>query len=935
MSVTMHTPARVNPAVLHPDERRLSLSGAWQFQLDPDDKGVDEQWFATGRQLTETIRVPGCWQGQGFGDDSKDTVWDFGLQARTFQATDKGTGWYARSFCVPAPWDGQRIWLNIGGVHPSAEVWVNGQRVGESHEPFVPFAFEITDLARVDSENLAVVRVHEQDRLLGLSCSFQGNWSGLYRDVELTATGACRLEHVWLLPDIERQTIRVKTRIDGVPGSAQTLDLEVSAERSTAPGEAVPSKTVSVGLGWNELELSVPDPALWSPDSPALYRVDAVLRQAGAVLDAASERTGFVQLTPDGDHFLINGEPYYIRGTGDFHSNPETGCPDTDRERWRRKLATLRAYGYNQVRCQSFVPAPEYFDAADEVGLLIQSEMGTLGAWGGQDKWHIYAWPQPTPAFRERLSRQWNHVVMRDVSHPSANLYCMSNELQHTHFPRTAWRCYHDTKAIKPTALVIWTDGGYSESLPQDYVNADARLAEQCTRPLIQHEFRWWSSFPDVRIMDKYSGAIRPYAAQIAQQATARHGIAHILPEAAANSQRLQLLEAKGKMEACRRDNPTLAGISHFNAMDTNPSPQGIVDEFYERKVADADTWLEANGDTVVLAGLNFDDRVLSPGDILHCDVYVSDFSHPAFARPTLNWRLTADDRPLASGSVDYRHVPYCTCEAGAIEVCVPEVAAPTRMALGAELAEGGRTVSNHWDLWVFPSPSALPEGTAVYGSTAHTWLKTLTDVKRLPVGQVTDRARGRVLLTEQLDGNVVAFAHAGGVVVLAASEGLIRPFNPKLGLSVGRYFFTAPANYGPYEDGNNGSIITPHPMLGDVPHEGFADLQFYRMIAEAPPLDLEPLGLSAGDPVLRAIHSYPVCYPLGYLLERRLGDGGIIVSALDLNPSYPEARYLLSRICHYAASAEFAPQLELSEDALARLLSCAALTATEPRTDE
>jgi len=147
-----------------------------------------------------------------------------------------------------------------------------------------------------------------------------------------------------------------------------------------------------------------------------------------------------------------------------------------------------------------------------------------------------------------------------------------------------------------------------------------------------------------------------------------------------------------------------------------------------------------------------------------------------------------------------------------------------------------------------------------------------------------------------------------------------VRPFNPKLGLSIGRYFFTTPANYGPYEDGNDGSIIMSHAMFGDFPHEGFADLQFYRLIAESPPLDLEPLGLSDGDPVIRAVHTYPVCHPLGYLLERRLGEGGIIVSALDLTPSWPEARHLLSRVCGYAAGADFAPQFELSEDALTQL---------------
>jgi len=55
--------------------------------------------------------------------------------------------------------------------------------------------------------------------------------------------------------------------------------------------------------------LSVLSPRLWSPDTPNLYRVDAVLSRGECVLDAWSERVGFVKLSAEGKHFLINGEP--------------------------------------------------------------------------------------------------------------------------------------------------------------------------------------------------------------------------------------------------------------------------------------------------------------------------------------------------------------------------------------------------------------------------------------------------------------------------------------------------------------------------------------------------------------------------------------------------------------------------------------------------
>lgn len=924
MSKRHRAPARVNPAVRHQQEQWLGLDGAWQFRLDPGDRGKGANWHQRPEALSEEISVPGCWQGQGFGREEPEIVRDFRLRARTLRATYKGTGWYARSFRVPEHWEGRRLWLNFGGVHPSAEVWVNGQPVGGNSLPFVPFGLEITGIARPGQDNQVVVRVYEHHRALGMAYNWQGNWSGLYRSVELAVTGETFLERLRLWPSVREGRIRIFARIADTERAGGPLTLRGTVQ-AVEGSEAIATAEAPVEQGTVFLDLPVPDPRLWSPETPNLYRVDVALLRGEETLDARAERVGFVELSTCGKHFLINGQPYYLRGTGDFLAHPETASPDTDRERWRRKLRVLREYGYNYVRCQSYVPAPEYFDVADEVGLLVQSEMGVLGAWGGHSIWHVYPWPQPTPDHRQILQRQWDLVVERDVNHPSANLYCMSNEWPaDMPFPRTAWDCYRRTKAIKPTAFVIWTDGTYRADLPGDFVNAEAQVDEQCDKPVIQHEFRWWSAFPDVRIMSKYTGAVRPYGAEIALAAARRYGLEHILPQAAENSQRLQFIEAKGKMEACRRDHPRLAGICHFTAMDSNPSPQGIIDEFYEEKVTPPEVWRQTNGDTVVLSSLGFDDRVLAVGERRRISLFVSDFSHPPLQAPRLRWALLAGERVLDEGEVAYSHRPFFTCPAGEIEITGPPVPAPVAARLRASLSEGERLSTNEWSLWVFPDAPAFPPDVAVYGKPRHTWLRTL---QGMPLADDADLVPGRfpLVLTERLTPPLLDFAREGGRVLLAASEGLVRPFQPKLGMR-DQYFFTPPANYPTYEDGQNGTIISDHPLFGDFPHEGFADLQFYRLISGQPPLDLEPLGLAAGTPILRVIHSYPVGRPLAYLVERRWGKGGLILSALNLDQAWPEARWLAAEIFRYAAGAAFAPDLDSEEKTLKRLLAATAL---------
>ena len=923
------TPVRVNPVLRHPSERRTSLDGEWRFRLDPRDEGSAKEWFNKPRLFRDRIMVPGCWQGQGFGHDGTDEVWDFRLKLRTYRATYKGTGWYGKTFAAPKEWRGQRIWLNFGGVHPSADVWLNGRALGTHSGPFVPFGYDITDRVDWDGENLLVVRVHERDRWMGHTFNWQGNWSGLFRSVELTATGAQWIDECRILPDVDGGRLRLRLRL-GTSGVETPAAIDVAV--TTPAGEPVTDagRRLRSAPDGRRVSFDVPmdSPLLWSPDEPNLYHVHVTLRRDHGILAALSERVGFVKLSTRGKHFLINDEPYYMRGSGDFVINPETGSPDTCRERWRRKLRALRDYGYNYVRLQSYAAAPEYYDAADEVGLLVQSEMGMLGAWGGRHaaqeaEGRPYAWPQPSPEFYPALKWQWDRTVLRDVNHPSANIYCMANELnQRTEYPKVARECYRDTKHIKPSAFVIWSDGNANPCLPADFANDQADTDGRWDIPLIQHEFRWWTSYPDVRIKEKYAhAAVRPIAIELAQDAAARCGMNDLLPTIAANSQRLQYIEARGKMEACRRDNARLAGICHFNAMDAGLSPQGVVDEFYDRKHVDADTWRRTNGDTVMMIGRDFGERVLACGDTVEANLFVSDFSHQAFRRPVVEWQWLVRRRVAASGRVRFAHKPFRVCRAGRVRFKTPDLSKPTVATLRATLREGNRSVANEWTFWVFPSAATLPTGVMAYRTPEDGWLSTLKTLGTAAAADLTGGRPPRVVASETVDEAVVGYVANGGRVLLSGTKHMPRcTWSPRLGLSVGRYFFTRPANYPPYEAGNTGTIIADHPMLRDFPHEGFADLQFYRMIAESPPLDLTAFGPAKPKPVIRSLGCYTLCQPRGYLVEYAVGRGRIIVCALDLNPLWPEARWLLSAICRYAAGQVHGPCPQLSETSLKRM---------------
>jgi hypothetical protein len=181
--------------------------------------------------------------------------------------------------------------------------------------------------------------------------------------------------------------------------------------------------------------------------------------------------------------------------------------------------------------------------------------------------------------------------------------------------------------------------------------------------------------------------------------------------------------------------------------------------------------------------------------------------------------------------------------------------------------------------------------------------------------------------MTGVLDEEVINYIRNGGRVLLVPYSSVqslpLRPFEPILNLTVGRYFFTRPANYPPHDSGNSGTIITSHPMLGDFPHEGFADLQFYRLIAEAPPLDLEAFAPVKPEPVIRSLGSYVTCPSLGYLVEFKMGNGGVVFCALqNLHTAYAEGHYLLATILRYMVGESFSPKVDLPVSVLRKFIT-------------
>ena len=126
----------------------LNLDGIWQFQLDPDDQGERLGWGSERRVLSSTIRVPGVWQTQGFGEPRGQLRHDY-----------QGSVWYSRTFTIPAEWKGRKIWLHIGGVLRRAQIYLNGKKSGSHDGMMTAFKVDLSEgwfaiASKIDSQGL-------------------------------------------------------------------------------------------------------------------------------------------------------------------------------------------------------------------------------------------------------------------------------------------------------------------------------------------------------------------------------------------------------------------------------------------------------------------------------------------------------------------------------------------------------------------------------------------------------------------------------------------------------------------------------------------------------------------------------------------------------------------------------------------------------------
>lgn len=341
------------------------------------------------------------------------------------------TGNYQNDMFIPAEWASKRLFVKFYGVQSVANVFVNGNHVGEHRGGATAFAFEITDKIRFGSDNSLLVIASNSSRSDVLPTSTDINlYGGIYREAELIVTDRTAISPLYLGTD----GILIRTSAADASKAEGQIDIHLSSKgESSCPltldilapdGQKVFSKHAKVKLDGKPIivPFEIENPRLWSPASPALYTVVASIGDQ-TTTDSVSVRTGFRTLEVTAASGLsINSQRIPVRGVTLQHDNALAGGTLTAAD-YDNDLAQIRDLGATALRSFAMPHAQYLYDRCDEQGLLVWIDLPLHRAFLSDMAYFS------TPQFEQNGLQQIEEIIVQNINHPSVAMWGLFSHL--------------------------------------------------------------------------------------------------------------------------------------------------------------------------------------------------------------------------------------------------------------------------------------------------------------------------------------------------------------------------------------------------------------------------------------------------------------------------------------------------------------------------
>jgi len=406
-----------------------SLDSGWRVKQDNALTGVEAPAFDDSAWAN--VDLPYTWNHIGNPGN---------VRAPTSNST-QGVGWYRHSFKVEALPSGKHAFLQFDGVGEIADVWLNGQYLGQHKGAFQRFRFDATKALKA-GDNVLVVKADNSRPAPGSTTQdvipLSGDFfihGGIYRPVSLLTTDAVHIDLMdfggpgiyarALSIDGGQASVEIKERLTNDGDKMQKASVETRIEDGA--GHIVASQTdpqtLKPGTVENRLVLKVDHPHLWdSTKDPYLYRVVVTVKDAaGNAIDSSVQPLGLRTYHFDANTGLtLNGHALQMRGASRHQDRPNVGWAITNAN-IAQDFDIMQDMGANAVRLAHYQHAPFAYDETDRRGLMVWAEIPLVNAVS-------FDGSPADAALAANAGTQLRELIKQNYNHPSILMWSIGNE---------------------------------------------------------------------------------------------------------------------------------------------------------------------------------------------------------------------------------------------------------------------------------------------------------------------------------------------------------------------------------------------------------------------------------------------------------------------------------------------------------------------------
>lgn len=328
----------------------INLNGKWDFKIFKDDDLFNN--------FNEKIVVP-------FPVESSLS----GIERRV--EIDERMG-YRKVFTLNRAFIKDTVYLHFGAVDQVCDVYLNREFVCHHEGGYLPFKVNITKELK-DENELIVIALDTLDTKYPTGKQKKNNggiWytpvSGIWQTVWLESVPTNHIEDVKFKPDIDSNAINIEIKANK---PCQNKNIKVLYQ----------DKIISeVNTNLDQINITLDDVHLWSPDDPNLYDVIITLDNDIVYSYFGMRKFSYV-MRNNRKVMALNNKPFFFHGLLDQGWYPDGLYTVKSYDVYRDELKTLKKLGFNTLRKHIKIEPLIWYYLCDKMGIVVWQDMVNVG----------------------------------------------------------------------------------------------------------------------------------------------------------------------------------------------------------------------------------------------------------------------------------------------------------------------------------------------------------------------------------------------------------------------------------------------------------------------------------------------------------------------------------------------------------------------------